>query len=636
MASYHLSVKPVSRASGRSAVGSAAYRAGVRLTNERDGVVHDFTHRRDVEHAEIVLPEGVHGGQLEGLYRGILWNVAEAAEKRCDARPAREVEIALPAELSAEARRALAVGFGRELAQRYGVAVDVSIHAPHAWGDQRNHHAHLLMTTRRVEGMEEGGGVRLGEKSDLELSDTKRKARGLGRAAEEIESIRGLWAGRQNQALEQAREAARVDHRSFERQGLAGRPTQHLGPGAAAQERRGVETERGDRNRAVLAERQARQDLVLARADLQSERLAQRERRARLAVNPEDEGLARQVEQDRRERLDHAVALAERRSERRQEAVRRHEIKPYLIEQARRARAWLQEQAGRVREWLLERIDEWRQRRAAQELRHERERSPGDRRVAAADRAGTDAADRSADRPLEAERGSAHERGAGHAAERRAAEPTDRSADADSRQSDPRGAHSAQQERVAGPRVRGGTRGGDRRRGAVVEHEPRAAAAHYGAASGDDRGVHGGGGVSRSAAGRAGEARRVDERGSQQTPAASASALMSVLRRAAEQRERERVAQERSEQERRETERLAKHILSAAKRHGADGFGLAVRQDGQLEVEYTRGGEALAREAQSVPSAIEPGEPLERFIHRVCDRTTELHRERTRDRGLSL
>jgi len=111
---------------------------------------------------------------------------------------------------------------------------------------------------------------------------------------------------------------------------------------------------------------------------------------------------------------------------------------------------------------------------------------------------------------------------------------------------------------------------------------------------------------------------------------------MSALRRAAEQRERARVAQERSEQERRETERLARHILSAAKRHGADGFGLAVRQDGQLEVEYTRGGEALAREAQSVPQTIEPGETLERFIHRVCDRTTELHRERTRDRGLSL
>ena len=357
MASYHLSVKPIARASGRSAVASAAYRAGERLVNERDGVVHDYTHRRDVVHAEIVpcggpLLEGVDGR----MDRAALWNAAEAVEGRKDARTAREVEIALPAELSGEDRRALAVGFARALAERYGVAVDVAIHAPHEWGDQRNHHAHLLMTTRRVEGLEEGGGVRLGEKSDLELSDTKRKARGLGRAAEEIESIRGLWAGLQNQALEQAREAARVDHRSFKRRGLEVTPTQHLGPAAAAQERRGVETERGDRNRAVRAEREASAALVLARGDLHQERIEQRERQALLAVKPEDEGLVRAVEADRRERLEHAVALAERRVERRERKVRDRQIAPAFLAQAKRMQEWLRERLERVGEWVLEKI----------------------------------------------------------------------------------------------------------------------------------------------------------------------------------------------------------------------------------------------------------------------------------------
>ncbi len=198
--------------------------------------------------------------------------------------------------------------------------------------------------------------MRLGEKSDLELSDTKRKTRGLGRAAEEIESIRGLWAGLQNQALEQAREAARVDHRSFERQGLAVSPTQHLGPAAAAQERRGVETERGDRNRAVRAEREAGAALVLARADLHQERMEQRERQARLAVKPEDEGLARAVEADRRERLEHAVALAERRVERRERKVRDRQIAPAFLVQAKRMQEWLRERLERVGEWVLEKI----------------------------------------------------------------------------------------------------------------------------------------------------------------------------------------------------------------------------------------------------------------------------------------
>lgn len=330
------------------------------MTNERDGVVHDFTHRRDVEHAEIVLPEGVNGGRLDPLYRGVLWNVAEFAEKRCDARTAREVEVTLPAELSAQVRRELAVGFGRELAQRYGVAVDVSIHAPHEWGDQRNHHAHLLMTTRKIEGVEigKGGRVRLGEKAELELSDAQRKAKGLLSGAKEIDALRARWAELQNAALERAQERDRVDHRSYARRGLAITPTQHLGPAAAAQEREGIVTERGDLNRAALAEREARRELVLAREDLYQERLEQRERKALLAGKPEDEGLARQVEQDRRERLEHAVALTERRIERREGKARRREIQPTLITQAKRVKEWLRESLERVGEWVKEKVQQ--------------------------------------------------------------------------------------------------------------------------------------------------------------------------------------------------------------------------------------------------------------------------------------
>ena len=92
MAIYHFSGKVISRATGRSAVASAAYRAAEKLTNERDGITHDYTAKQGVEHAEIVLPEGVHAEWARD--RSDLWNAAEFAEKRKDARVAREFEIA--------------------------------------------------------------------------------------------------------------------------------------------------------------------------------------------------------------------------------------------------------------------------------------------------------------------------------------------------------------------------------------------------------------------------------------------------------------------------------------------------------------------------------------------------------------
>ena len=138
-----------------------AYRAGEKLTNERDGITHDYTAKQGVEHAEIVLPEGVNADWARD--RSDLWNAAEFAEKRKDARVAREFEIALPHELSAEQRLEAAREMAQELADRYGAAVDFVIHAPHEASDVRNHHAHLLMTTRQVT---EGG---LGDKTYLGL-----------------------------------------------------------------------------------------------------------------------------------------------------------------------------------------------------------------------------------------------------------------------------------------------------------------------------------------------------------------------------------------------------------------------------------------------------------------------------------
>lgn len=237
MAIYHLAMKPISRSAGRSAVAAAAYRASERLTNERDGQTHDFTARRGVEHAEIVLPEGVEAEWAQD--RSTLWNAAEFAEKRKDARVAREIEVALPHELTAEQRLELTREFAHDLADRYGVAVDFAIHSPHGDTDVRNHHAHILLTTRKVE------GSGLGEKSDLELENKKLTALGLPTSHDQLRDIRLDWEQRANRHLTLAGHDIRIDHRSHRDCGLEIEPTQHMGVHATQMDRRGKSVVRG-------------------------------------------------------------------------------------------------------------------------------------------------------------------------------------------------------------------------------------------------------------------------------------------------------------------------------------------------------------------------------------------------------
>jgi Ti-type conjugative transfer relaxase TraA len=263
MAIYHLSMKPISRASGRSAVAASAYRSADRLENARDGMVHDFTRKGGVEHSEIVLPGdavGSDGSVVRGdgpawaQGRSALWNAAEGAEKRKDARIAREIEVALPHELSGSQRLALTREFSQALAKQYGVAVDFSIHSPHGHTDVRNHHAHIMMTTRKFAEPGQGaasGGVdgagppqRFGEKSALELENKKLVALGLPTSHEQLRDIRIGWEQRTNAHLAQAGFDVRIDHRSHQECGLEIEPTQHVGVHATQMERRGLEVSR--------------------------------------------------------------------------------------------------------------------------------------------------------------------------------------------------------------------------------------------------------------------------------------------------------------------------------------------------------------------------------------------------------
>lgn len=298
VAIYHLSTKSISRSAGRSAVAASAYRAGVELLDERTGEIHDYRRKQGVASVDLITPDG------QPVDRGELWNAAESAEKRKDARIAREWVAALPSELDAAQRRELAKNFGRTLALMYGVAVEVAIHAPDREGDQRNHHAHLMTTTRRF-GRSEAGRVVLGEKAAIELSDTKRRAQGLGGVADEVKLIRSVWEKATNRALERAGVAERVDARSLRAQGVDAEPTTHLGPVATAMERRGVRSDRGDVNRVARGNTAARAAL---RDELEQLGRAQR---AHELVEVEQ---ARQAEAERRAAAERQAREAERRA----------------------------------------------------------------------------------------------------------------------------------------------------------------------------------------------------------------------------------------------------------------------------------------------------------------------------------
>lgn len=203
MAIYSASVKPVSRGGGRSATAAAAYRNAEKILDERTGEVHDYTRRSGVEFTASFAPYG-----MEPQPAAELWNRAEAAETRKNARVAREVLVALPHELSPQQRNELAQGIAQALAERYGTAGTLAVHQPDREGDHRNHHAHILMTTRRLEPSGE-----LGEKT-RELDDVKR-------GPQEVEWIRAMVEARTNHALERAGIEARVDRRSLEQQRAA-------------------------------------------------------------------------------------------------------------------------------------------------------------------------------------------------------------------------------------------------------------------------------------------------------------------------------------------------------------------------------------------------------------------------------
>ena len=274
MAIYHCSIKIISRGKGKSAVAAAAYRAGEKITNEFDGMTHDYTHKGGVVHTEILLP-----GHAPAAFsdRAVLWNEVEKIEKAKNAQLAREIEIALPRELTREQSISLVREYVKKHFVAAGMCADICVHDTGGG----NPHAHVMLTMRPLEESGEWGAK---QKKEYILDGDGNKIYDRKKRQYKCKSVpatdwndqtkaeewRAAWAQICNQHLAQNGHAERIDHRSYERQGIDQIPTVHLGVAASAMEKRGIRTERGDLNREIEVTNQKLRQLKARISKLQN------------------------------------------------------------------------------------------------------------------------------------------------------------------------------------------------------------------------------------------------------------------------------------------------------------------------------------------------------------------------------
>jgi len=258
MAIYHLSVQIIGRSSGKSAVASSAYRAGEKIHDERIGETYDYTKKRGVDYTEILTPSNAPEWASD---RSRLWNEVEKIETSKNSRLAREVNIALPKELTRDQQIELIRSFAKAQFVDKGMVADIALH--NLAGE--NPHAHVMMTVRpfnedstwgaksKKEYMLNGAGEK------IKLPSGQFKSRKIDSVnwndKETLEDWRKEWALQTNKALEKADVLDRVDHRSYKDQGSKQIPQIHVGVHATAMERRKlnpIKTELGNVNRGII------------------------------------------------------------------------------------------------------------------------------------------------------------------------------------------------------------------------------------------------------------------------------------------------------------------------------------------------------------------------------------------------
>ena len=263
MSIFHCSVKIIGRSGGRSACSAAAYRSGEKIIDEETGITHDYTRKGGIAYSEILLCKHAPSEYAD---RGELWNAVEAVEKQGNAQLAREIEVALPSELSREEQIATVHDYVARNFVEKGMCADWSLH------DKRdgNPHAHIMLTTRPIK---ENGEWDAKKRTKYKLDEAgnripildkrgKQKIGSRGRklwervdepttdwnSKERMEEWRKAWADECNKRLAPAQ---RIDHRSYERQGVEKIPTVHEGYSARKIEQEGGISDLCERNREI-------------------------------------------------------------------------------------------------------------------------------------------------------------------------------------------------------------------------------------------------------------------------------------------------------------------------------------------------------------------------------------------------
>ncbi len=253
IAIYHWNIGIVSRGKGKSAVAAAAYRSGEKLTNEWDGMTHDYTRKGGVAHTEIMLPPHAPPSFSD---RSTLWNSVELYEKAGNAQLAREIDAALPIELSREEQIRLVREYCSSQFVSRGMCVDFAIHDTNSG----NPHCHIMLTMRALD---ERGAWAAKSKRNMTLMKTVsvsacqaadiRRTKltlqaGTTRTTPSCGARRGLTLPT---TFERNGSPERIDHRSNAERGIDELPTVHMGVAACQMEKKGIATEKGELNRNI-------------------------------------------------------------------------------------------------------------------------------------------------------------------------------------------------------------------------------------------------------------------------------------------------------------------------------------------------------------------------------------------------
>ena len=254
IAIYHCNISIISRGKGKSAVAAAAYRSGEKITNEWDGETHDYTHKGGVVHTEILLPPHAPPSFSD---RAALWNSVELYEKAGNAQLAREIDAALPIELSREEQIRLVREYCSSQFVSRGMCVDFAIHDT----DSGNPHCHIMLTMRPLD---ERGAWAAKSKKEYDLDENGERIRlPSGRYKTHKIDLTGwndkdntllwrrAWADYTNDFLERNGSPERIDHRSNAERGIDEIPTVHMGVAACQMEKKGIATEKGELNRSI-------------------------------------------------------------------------------------------------------------------------------------------------------------------------------------------------------------------------------------------------------------------------------------------------------------------------------------------------------------------------------------------------